>query len=284
MAEATATVFVQTALILSAPLVLASMGGLTSERSGVMNIALEGKMLASACVTFIVAVATGNALFGIAAGICAATALALLHAVLTQTYRVDHIVSGMAINALSIGGTKFLAEKYGATKSGGFVTITVWSYVVMGVMIVAALWLFLARFKGGLRLLAVGNDPEKCRQNGVEPIPIRFRALMTTGLCCGLAGSLIVTNAGQFNDGMTAGKGFIALAALILGGWRPVPTLITCLAFGFIEALQLLFQGGSAMGAHVPSEVYTAFPYVATLVALTLMRSSSNVPKGLGQH
>ena len=284
MAEATTTVFIQTAMILSAPLILASMGGLTSERSGVMNIALEGKMLASACVTFIVSVATGNAFFGILAGIGASIVLSLLHAVLTQAYRVDHIVSGMAINALSIGGTKFLAEKYGATKSGGFMTIAVWYYVVIGVMIVASLALFLARFRGGLRLFAVGNDPEKCRQNGVEPVPIRFRALVTTGVCCGLGGALIVTNAGQFNDGMTAGKGFIALAALILGGWRPLPTLVACLAFGFIEALQLLFQGGSAMGAHVPSEVYTAFPYVATLVALTLMRSSSNVPKGLGQH
>jgi len=272
--------FFLTACILAAPLILAAMGGLLSERSGVMNIALEGKMLSAACAGFIVSSTTGNPFFGVLAGIAAAVLLSLLHAVLTQTYKIDHIVSGMGINAIAFGGTRFFREKFGGDQAAA-ASFSVWLYAGLG--LVAALFLawYVRSWRGGVRLMAVGEDPEKSRQNGLDPVLVRFRALIGTGILCGLAGCLIVTNAGSFSDGMTAGKGYIALAALILGGWRPLPTLFACIAFGFIDGVQILFQGSK--GLALPSEAYTALPYLATLLALSLWKQQSPAPDGLGK-
>lgn len=272
--------FFLTACILAAPLILAAMGGLLSERSGIMNIALEGKMLSAACACFIVSSTTGNPFFGVIAGIAAGILLSLLHAVLTQTYKIDHIVSGMGINAIAFGGTRFFREKFGGDQAAAG-SYSVWVYATLG--LVAALFLawYVRSWRGGIRLMAVGEDPEKSRQNGLDPVMVRFRALIGTGILCGLGGCLIVTNAGSFSDGMTAGKGYIALAALILGGWRPLPTLFACLAFGFIDGLQILFQGSK--GLALPPEAYTALPYLATLLALSLWKQQSPAPDGLGK-
>ena len=270
-------------VVLSSPLVLAALGGLCSERSGIINIALEGIMLTAACTTAIVGVATGSAVVGMFAGVASAVLMSLLHALLTQAYSIDHIVSGMGINALALGGTNFLIKSVPDLSSEKTPTFPIATYWV--VAICAVLWLafYLRRVRGGLHLLAVGNDPDKARQMGLSPLKVRYLALTGTGVLAGLAGVLIVSNAGSFTDGMTAGRGFIALAALILGGWRPWPTLGACVLFGTFEALQLQLQGTTLMGADIPSQVWQALPYFVTIVALAGFLGGNRAPAGLGR-
>lgn len=270
---------------LTGPLLLAAMGGLTSERSGIMNIALEGFMLTSACVVAIVSVATGNPVVGVLAGLVAAIVMALLHALLTQAYRMDHIISGMAINLIALGGTNFLDKRFTDLARQGEipqVPMAVFDLLAMGLPLV--LWLYLKRTRGGLRLLAVGNDPDKARQMGVDPIVVRYAALAATGLFCGLAGAMIVTNAGRFTDGMTAGRGFIALAALILGGWKPIPTALACLGFGVLYTVQLQLQGTELFGANLPSQFWNALPYLVTVIAMAGFMGKNRAPAGLGKE
>jgi ABC-type uncharacterized transport system permease subunit len=277
------TDFLVYVLTLSAPLVLAALGGLLSERSGVINIALEGVMLTAACVTAVVGVTTGSAVAGLGAGVGAAVVVSLLHAVLTQVYRIDHIVSGMALNVLAIGGTNFLAESMGDVSSEKVPVFPNPLYWTVALLATVAIALYIAKTRGGLRLLAVGNDPDKSRQMGVDPVKVRYLALAGTGVLAGLGGVLIVSNAQSFSDNMVAGRGFIALAALILGGWRPWPTLAACLLFGAFFALQLQLKGTPILGADIPTEAWTALPYVVTIIALAGFLGRSKAPSGLGK-
>jgi len=132
-------------------------------------------------------------------------------------------------------------------------------------------------------LFAVGNDPDKSRQMGIQPRKVRIQALLGTGILTGLAGALIVTNAGSFSDGMTSGRGYIALAALILGGWRPWPTLIAAVLFGLFDSLQLQLQGQPMFGQAIPGEFWQALPYIVTLIALAGAAGRSRAPAGLGK-
>lgn len=272
--------FIDNAAILTAILVLGALGGLTSERSGVMNIGLEGKMLSGACACAVVASSSNNAYFGVLAGIIVASLLSLVHWLLTQHYQIDHIISGMAINLVSIGGSKFAYGKLmGGAGRSGFPMVSTLVYEIVALLAVAGVTAYVLKTRGGLRLWAVGNDPDKTRLVGINPVKVRMWSLVWTGIFCGIAGGLLVTNAGGFTDGMTAGKGYIALAALILGGWRPVPTLIACLGFGMIDGLQLQFQG--VLG--IPSEAWNALPYLLTLVTIAALYSKNRTPAGLGQ-
>ncbi|HRF58957.1 MAG TPA: ABC transporter permease [Fimbriimonadaceae bacterium] len=273
----------KTAPGLSLALLLAAMGGLTSERSGIINIALEGKMLISCCVTALMSVAFGPWI-GLLGGIGAAVVLAMLHAVLTQMYRVDHIVSGMAINIIAFGASNFLDKKFtDINRTGEIPQLPFEFYYVAAFALPLVLWLYLRRTKGGLRLWAVGNDPDKARQMGVDPVKVRYLALLATGVFCGLAGAWLVTNAGRFVDGMTAGRGFIALAALILGGWRPIPAALACIAFGLLDSIQLQLQGSKLLGAGIPSQFWNSLPYLATLIALAGLLGRNRAPAGLGK-
>lgn len=269
---------------LSAPLVLAAMGGLTSERSGIVNIALEGKMLMACVATAAIGIKTGNAWAGLGAGIVGAIIASLLHYILTQTYRIDHIVSGMAINALAFGASNFIDRGYiSKAPSNKFPHLTETVYLVLAIALPILIWMFMAKTKWGLWLRAVGESPEKARQMGISPKAVRFYALLATGLFCGLAGALIVSSAGSFVDQMTAGRGFIALAALILGGWRPIPALIACVVFGFFDSLQIQLQGTELAGAKLPPEFWKALPYLATLAALCGLVGKNRAPSGLGR-
>ncbi len=270
-------------LTLSAPLILAAMGGLVSERSGIINIALEGKMLIAAVAVWLIGAKTGNPYLGLAAGVGAASLFSLIHWLLTQKYAFDHIVSGMAVNALAFGGSNFLDKRYTDPSQVSFAKFDSWLYWIVAIGLPICLWLYLRRTRGGLRLMAVGNDPEKSRQMGVFPLRIRLVSLLATGVFCGVAGSLIVSNAGSFNDGMTSGKGFIALAALIVGGWRPIPALIACLLFGMLQQVQIQFQGEAIAGVMVPNWVWLSLPYFATIVALAGFLGRDRTPKGLGK-
>lgn len=267
-------------LAYSSPLILGALAGLFSERSGVINIGLEGKMLAAACATAFIGQASGSPAIGLAAGIITASLLALLHWVLTQVYQIDHIISGMGINALALGGTSLIAKTYLTIADKDMPTFPVWFYYGAAWVAATLVWFFLKSTKPGLHLFAVGNDPDKSRQMGLKPLKIRFHALLTTGLLTGLAGALIATNAGKFSEDMTSGRGYIALAALILGGWKPWPTLAAAVAFGFFGSLQLLLQG---QNASIPGEFWQSLPYLITLVALAGMVGKNRAPAGLGQ-
>ena len=270
--------------VLSIPLIFAAMGGLASERSGVVNIALEGMMLVAAFVTAFVSVASNSIPIGLFAGLLSGVVLGLLHALLTQKYRMDHIISGMAINAIALGGTNFLDKKFtDVSRVGDVPSLPVFFFGVVAVIIPILFWVYLKFFRGGLHLLAVGNHPGKARQTGLQPVRTRFLALMVSGVFCGIGGSMLVANTGRFSDNMTAGRGFIALAAVILGCWRPIPAALACLIFGFFEALQLQLQGTKVFGLMLPSQLWLSLPYIVTIVALAGFLGRNNAPAGVGK-
>ncbi|MBL8047659.1 MAG: ABC transporter permease [Chthonomonas sp.] len=272
------------ALELSTPLILAALGGLYSERAGVMNIALEGKMLASACAVALISVASGNPLIGLLVGVLAATLLSLLHYMLTQKFRIDHVVSGMAINVLAIGGCRFAYAQFtDKNRSGEIPHLPEAAYWALAAVMPFAVALYLRQTRPGLRLLAVGNDPDKSREAGINVARVRLQSLAICGLLCGLAGALIVTKTANYSDDMTAGKGFIALAALVVGGWRPLPTLAACLFFALCEAIQQVLQGGKGWLSAIPPQYWNTLPYIATIFALAFLGGKFRVPSGMGK-
>ena len=259
------------------------MGGYTSERSGVINIGLEGKMLSAACAAAIFTEKFGP-WAGLAGGILVAILLSLLHWLATQHYQVDHVISGMAINALALGGTNFAHGKVqsaGATEQIGH--LPAWLFYVIALVSPFALWAHAKYSRGGLRLLAVGSDPEKARLAGIRPILVRLSGQIATGVFTGLAGVLLFTETGVFSDNMTAGQGFIALAALVLSGWRPLWALLAGLSFGFFSALQIQLQGTHIFGSSIPSEAWSALPHFVTIVALAGFMGRNRTPAGLGK-
>ncbi len=283
-------------IFVAAPYILAALGGLASERSGVINLGLEGKMLMSACTTAIVAGSTGNAYIGVGAGVGAAILLSLLHWLLTQKFSIDHVVSGMSINLLAMGASNFLYGAFANRDSGSIPVLptltldlgsagkfTVSLYLLLAFILPWAAFSYIKRTRAGLRLFAVGNDPDKARLMGVRPLRVRLVALAVTGVLTGLAGALIVSNVGRFSDNMTAGRGYIALAALILGGWKPIPTFAACIGFALFEAVQIQLQGTELLGAKIPSEAWQALPYLVTIIALACLWGKGRAPQGLGK-
>jgi general nucleoside transport system permease protein len=293
----TLVIILLSTITLCAPYILAALGGLASERSGIINLALEGKMLTSACVTGLASVAFNSAAWGVLCGVGAAILLSLLHWLLTQKFSLDHIISGMAINALAIGGTNFLNGAFtDKNRTEGIPILPTWRldlgsvgiyyisiYLVLAFVLPFLTYLYLRNTRAGLRLLAVGSDPEKARLMGVRPLRVRLIALLVTGVFTGLAGALIISNVGRFTDNMTAGRGYIALAALILGGWRPMQTMVACIAFALFDAIQIQLQGTNLFGAKIPSEAWQALPYLVTVIALAGFLGKSRAPMGLGK-
>jgi len=270
-------------ITLSTPLILAAMGGFTSERCGVINIGLEGMMLMSAAVTALVSSAVGP-WPGLLAGIASAIVLSTLHWLATQHYRMDHVISGMAINALAAGGTNFLWNRLSdPNRTGEIATVPVVFFQWIAFALPFVLWLYVRFARGGLRLLAVGSDPDKARLMGVSPLRVRLFGLLATGVFTGLGGAMLVAENGVFTDNMTSGRGYIALAALILGGWRPLPAFLACVAFGFFSAARLQLQGATFAGINPPSAVWASLPYIVTVIALAGFLGRNRTPAGLGK-
>jgi ABC-type uncharacterized transport system permease subunit len=271
-------------LRLGGPLALTAMAGLISERSGVINIGLEGKMLGAAGAGAMVSLATGSPALGLAAGLTAGVLLAMLHAMSVLAFRIDHVVSGMAVNAVAYGITGF-AAKVLANRGvdAQFLPLPQQFFVAMALAAPFFVWWWLRSTSPGLRLDAVGNDPHKAEEMGVNPQLLRLKAQVFVGLLAGLAGVMLVSQPAQFSSGMTAGRGFIALAALILGGWRPLPVMLAAYSFGLFDALQLRLQGQAIGGLMVPSEFWASLPYLLTLVALAGFLGRSRPPAALGR-
>ena len=267
----------------STPLLLAALGGLYSERSGVINIGLEGLMLAGAFTAASVTHYSANPWIGLAAAIVAGVLVALVHGVACIRFKADQVVSGTAINILFLGVPALLSgalfESTGATPQLPQGQLIPLAPIVLAFALVPVTWYVLNRTPFGLRLRAVGENPEAADTAGVDVARVRFAAVMLSGALAAIAGAyLSIGQSSLFARNMTAGRGFIALAALIFGKWRPVQTMLACLLFGFADALSIQMQGVS----QVPVQFIQIVPYVLNIVVLAGFIGHSRAPRALG--
>ncbi len=287
---------------LSTPLILAALGGLFSERSGVINIALEGMMLAGAFTAATVTVYAHNPWIGLLAAMIAGLMVAALHAVATINYRADQVVSGTAINVLFLGVPALLSgalfDSTGATpqlprdqtlpdvslfdpqNSPMLASIFNQKPLVYFAFILAAVTAYVIyRTRFGLRLRAVGENPEAADTAGVSVNRMRYAGVLISGALAALGGAyLSIGKNSLFTRNMTAGRGFIALAALIFGRWDPVGALLACLFFGLAEAVAIRMQGT----VNIPNQFIQMIPYVLTIVVLAGLIRRATPPKALG--
>lgn len=302
-------------LRVSAPLILAAMAGLFSERSGIVDISLEGKMLASAFGAGAVAAVTGSAWLALMTGIGVGVALGLLHGFACITHRGNQVVSGLAINILASGLTVVLGISWfrqgGQTPSltsdqrfmpmdlpmsdsasgipviGQFYNDVVSGHnllVYIAWIAVFATWWVVYRTRFGLRLRAVGENPLAVDTAGLSVSQLRYAAVAICGGLSGIAGTYLSTaqNAAFVRE-MTAGQGYIALAALIFGKWKPLPALMACLMFGFLDAVAIRLQGVSLPGiGEVPVQAIQALPYILTVILLAGFIGRATAPKAVG--
>lgn len=275
-------------LRLAGPLIFAAMGGLLSERSGVVNIALEGFMLFGAFAGAVVAHFTGDPLLGWIAGFGAGALFSAAYAWSTVDQRADQIVAGTAFNLFAIGFIPFLGKvmfnSTGSTPSLPLEARWSWQPLVWAAFTVAAVALFLRRTRAGLWLLFAGEHPKALLSSGVSVRGVRWGAVMIGGGLAGWGGAtLSLSLASSYSPMMTAGRGFIALAALISGKWRPLPTLVACLFFAAADAMQIRLQGVELFGMKVPVQFIQILPYIVTLIVLAGFIGSSRAPKALGK-
>ncbi|HYN84495.1 MAG TPA: ABC transporter permease [Pyrinomonadaceae bacterium] len=285
---ATLIFFLASTVRQATPLLLAAMGGLYSERAGVINIALEGLMLAGAFTAAAVTHYAGNPFVGLLAGIVAGAAVAAVHAVACIKFKADQVVSGTAINILMIGvpavvsGAVFLSS--GSTPQIPRENLIPWTPVLIAFLLVPVTWYVLYRTPFGLRLRAVGEHPEAADAAGVNVNRMRYAAVLLSGALAGIAGAYLSTGQSSlFTRNMASGRGFIALAALIFGKWRPVQTMLACLLFGFTDALATQLQGVKLSGdEEIPVQFIHMLPYVLTIVVLAGFVGHSRAPRALG--
>lgn len=276
------------------PLVLAALAGLFSERSGIVDISLEGKMLAAAFASAAAAYVFHSPWIGLGFGILVSVALAMLHGLVSVTFNGNQLISGMSINIVASGLTPVLAlawfQQAGSTpqldNTSRFreVALGYPILVYLAVLIVPAVTWVVYKSRFGLRLRAVGENPHAADTAGVSVARVRYLALLWGGVLCGIAGTyLSVYQTGSFIRDMSAGKGFLALAALIFGKWRPVPAVIGCLLFAFSDALQIRLEGVAVPGIGViPSEFIQVIPYVLTVLLLAGFVGRAVAPKAIG--
>ena len=304
---------------LATPLLLACLAGLFSERSGVFDIGLEGKMLVAAFAAASASYVTGNVWIGVLAGIGAALVFAAIHGLASITFRGNQLISGVAINFLASGLTVVLGASW--FKLGGqtpplvgnmrFTDITLpfarpatenlsesgflvgfYSHVISGhsVLVYVALalvpvtWWALYRTRFGLRLRAVGENPAAVDTAGVSVVRMRYTAVAITGVLCGLAGAYMSMGlSAGFLKEMTAGRGYIALAALIFAKWRPWYALVACLLFGLLDAVAIRFQNIDLGVVVIPVQFTQALPYILTVIILAGFVGKAIPPRAGGE-
>jgi ABC-type uncharacterized transport system permease subunit len=300
---------------LAVPLICACLAGLWSERAGIVDIGLEGKMLGAAFAAAVVAISTGSAMLGLFAGILVSILLSLVHGYAAIAQRGNQIVSGVAINMLAAGLAAVLGNAWfregGRTppvaQSQRFLPIDLpFADALGGIPVLGAIykqllsghnllvwlaflavpltWWVLQKTRFGLRLRAVGENPAAVDTAGISVARLRYEAVIICGVLCGLGGAyLSIAQGAGFLNNMTAGKGFIALAALIFAKWRPGPALAACLLFGFLDAMAIRLQGVPIPGiGQVPVQFIQALPYVLTVVLLAGFIGRAVPPKASG--
>ena len=302
-------------LRVATPLILCAMAGLFSERSGIIDISLEGKMLMAAFAAGTLAALTGSALIGLAGAIVVSVLFSLVHGFACITHKGNQVISGLAINILASGLTVTLGiaifAKGGQTPMLGrdvrFGAIDlpfaeaanalpfigpIYKEIISGHNILvwvalAAVWItsrVVFRTAFGLRLRAVGEKPEAVDTAGISVSGLRYRAVIIAGILCGIAGAyLSIAHGAGFVREMTAGKGYIALAALIFGNWRPVPALVACLMFGFLDAVAARLQGVEVpVLGQIPTDLILVLPYVLTVILLAGFIGKATPPRAIG--
>ena len=278
------------------PLVLAALGGMFSERSGVINIALEGKMLAGAFTAAAVTYAAdtklglGNASpwVGLLAASAAGLFIAAIYAVTCIRFKADQVVSGAAINILMFGIPGFLSGAFflssGSTPQLPREHLIPWTPIIIAFALVPISWYVMYRTPFGLRLRAVGEKPEAADAAGVSVKRMRYSGVLIAGVLAGIGGAyLSIGQSSLFTRNMTSGRGFIALAALIFGKWRPFQTMLACLLFGFTEAVSYRMQAVKLpSGEDIPVQFIQMVPYIVTIIVLAGFIGSSRPPRALG--
>ena len=276
------------------PLIFAALGGLFSERAGVINIALEGLMLAGAFTAAVVTYELQNPYIGFACGLVAGGALALVYAIAVIKFEADQVVTGFAISLLMIGlpavisaaiydsagSTEQIAKEFLLPDIGNRFPIA----AILAFALVPISWYVIYKTPFGLRLRAAGENPAAADAAGVNVIRLRYIAVILSGILAAAGGAyLSIGQSSLFTKAMTAGRGYIALAALILAKWRPVPVLFACLFFGFTEALSIQLQGRKLIaGEEIPVQFIQMIPYVLTIIVLAGFIGLSRAPKALG--
>jgi len=300
---------------LGTPLLLACLAGLFSERAGIFDIGLEGKMLMAAFFSGAVAAITGSVWLGLTAGVLSSLVLSAIHGAASITFRGNQLISGVAINFLASGLTVLIGQKWfqlggrtpPLTGDGRFAPITlpfaeslrevpvlgpIYYELISGHSIlvyvalaaVPASWWLLYRTRFGLRLRAVGENPAAVDTAGISVVRMRYAAVMICGLLTGLAGAYLATalSAGFVKE-MTAGRGYIALAALIFAKWRPVPALGATMLFGLLEAIANRYQNIDLGGVVLPVQFMQALPYILTVVILAGFIGKATPPRAGGE-
>ncbi|QOL81589.1 ABC transporter permease [Pseudooceanicola spongiae] len=298
---------------LGTPLLLMCLAGLFSERAGIVDIGLEGKALVAAFFSAAIAYSTGSLMLGLLAGILSSLVLSLIHGVASITFRGNQLISGVALNFLASGLTVLIAQDWfgqgGRTPSLGDVRFheltlpfaealrpvpvigpiyydlisghSILVYVAF--LCVPVTWWVLYRTRFGLRLRAVGENPAAVDTAGISVVRLRFSAIIIAGVLCGLAGSYLATalQAGFVKE-MTAGRGYIALAALIFAKWRPWYALSATMLFGLLQAVALRYQNIDLGGFIIPVQFMNALPYILTIVILAGFVGAANPPRAGG--
>jgi simple sugar transport system permease protein len=305
----------QSTIRTSVPLILTALAGLYSERSGVVDIGLEGKLLAAAFCGASGAAVTGSATLGIAAAIVAAVFFSAVHGYASISQRGDQIVSGTAINFIALGATVIIGQAWfgmaGRTPSLGvgakletvqlpfaaeLASVPVIGPIYSGLLsghflltyfayaMIPTTWWILYRTRFGLRLRAVGENPAAVDTAGISVVKLRYMAVLLGGVFVGLAGAyLSMAQTNGFTKGMSAGKGFIALAALVFANWKPKNILFTCLLFGFLDALSIAMQGKQIpLIGSIPVQLWQALPYILTIVLLAGFIGKAIPPRASG--
>ncbi|TFG64277.1 MAG: ABC transporter permease [Spirochaetales bacterium] len=290
---------------LSTPIVLAAIGAVMCERSGIVNIAMEGIMIIGAFFAAVVSIFTGNPWLGLIAGIVSGALFSLIHAVATISFHLDHVVSGAVLNILAFGIVRYLMILFfGHPGTTDPIPLSLAAYrlhipilsdipiigrvlfsqtpiVYISIFLVFFLAFITKKTRLGLHIRAAGEHPLALETIGVSVKKIRYIAVVISGITSGLAGAyLSIENNVSFTEGMTNGRGFIALAANISGGWNTVGAWLASLFFGLADALQVRFQVMKLF--RVPAEVFVIFPYVATVLAVAGLVRRSRPPKSLG--
>ena len=310
MDEILAGTLIASTLRVATPLILCALAGLMAERSGVVDLGLEGKMLIAAFAAGAAGAASGSTAIALTCACGASILLSWVHGYACVTHRGDQVVSGMALNIIAAGLTVVLGvawfkqggqtppvndavrlsplwpgatDSLGAIFGGGLLAHNILVYLAL--VLVAAVWWLVYRTRFGLRLRAVGENPHMVEAAGVSVRRLRYIALTANGVLCGLAGAyLVLAQNASFGPNMTAGRGYMALAALIFGQWRPVPALGACLLFGFLDTVAVRLQGVKLPHVgEIPVQAIQALPYLLTVLLLAGFIGRNVAPQALGK-